>query len=69
MYYANKFSYWMTVIDQNNQFEAPRQETLKSGNHRNKISRCTVCLKTQQAIGQGGSQQGNYYVGQTLKKH
>lgn len=69
MYYANKFSYWMTVIDPNNQFEVPRQETLKSGNHRNKISRCTVCLKTQQASGQGGYQNGNYYVGQTLKKH
>jgi len=59
----------MTVIDQNNQFEVPRQETLKSGNHRNKISRCTVCLKTQQGPGAGGFQHGNYYVGQTLKKH
>ncbi len=59
----------MTVIDQNNQFEVPRQETLKSGNHRNKISRCTVCLKTQQSGGQIGTQHGNYYVGQTIKKH
>lgn len=67
MYYANKFSYWMTVIDQNNQFEVPRQETLKSGNHRNRISRCSVCLKTQQP-GQGYSS-GNYYVGQNIKKH
>jgi hypothetical protein len=58
----------MTVIDQNNQFEVPRPETLKSGNHRNKISRCTVCLKTQSS-GQGTNQQGNYYVGQTIKKH
>ena len=59
----------MTVIDQNNQFEVPRQETLKSGNHRNKISRCTVCLKTQQGGGQGaGYQNGNYYVGQNIKK-
>lgn len=58
----------MTVIDKNNEFEVPRQETLKSGNHRNKISRCTVCLKTQGG-GQGGFQSGNYYVGNTVKKH
>jgi len=69
MYYANKFSYWMTVIDQNNQFEVPRQETLKSGNHRNRISRCTVCLKTQHGAGQGAQQNGNYYVGAAIKKH
>ena len=59
----------MTVIDQNNQFEVPRQETLKSGNHRNKISRCTVCLKTPQSVGQAGNQNGNYYFGSEIKKH
>lgn len=46
-FYANKYSFWLTTIDQNqNQFATPVQETLKAGNQRTRVSRCQVCMKT-----------------------
>ena len=45
-YFANKFSFWLTTIEQNNQFKTPRSQTLKAGDLRSRVSRCQVCMKT-----------------------
>jgi integrin beta 8 len=45
-YFANKFSFWLTTIDDADQFSIPRSETLKAGGLRQRVSRCQVCLKT-----------------------
>jgi len=42
-YFANKFSYWM--LAQDDQFSAPRSETLKPPNQRQRVSRCQVCQR------------------------
>ena len=44
-YFANKFSFWLTTVEQQNQFRTPQSETLKSGNLRTRVSRCQVCMK------------------------
>jgi len=45
-YYANKYSFWLATIEDVDQFERPRSETIKSGNLRSRISRCQVCIKS-----------------------
>uniref|UniRef100_A0A8C5TG79 Collagen IV NC1 domain-containing protein n=1 Tax=Malurus cyaneus samueli TaxID=2593467 RepID=A0A8C5TG79_9PASS len=43
-YFANKYSFWLTTIDQ--PFESkPSGDTLKAGLIRSHISRCQVCMK------------------------
>lgn len=42
---ANKYSFWLTTIDQNQQFSNPIPETLKAGDTRLRASRCQVCMK------------------------
>uniref|UniRef100_A0A8C4WAB4 Collagen type IV alpha 2 chain n=1 Tax=Gopherus evgoodei TaxID=1825980 RepID=A0A8C4WAB4_9SAUR len=43
-YYANKYSFWLTTINQ--QFQSlPSADTLKAGLIRTHISRCQVCMK------------------------
>jgi len=44
-YFANKFSFWLATIDQNDQWKTPQPQTLKAGNLRSRISRCQVCMK------------------------
>nr|CAD7455660.1 unnamed protein product [Timema tahoe] len=44
-YFANKFSFWLATIEEENQFRAPQSETLKSGSLRGRVSRCQVCIK------------------------
>ncbi|MCL4140345.1 UNVERIFIED_CONTAM: hypothetical protein GTU68_017613, partial [Idotea baltica] len=44
-YFANKLSFWLSTIDERNQFTKPQSETLKAGNLRTRVSRCQVCLK------------------------
>ncbi|XP_017491806.1 PREDICTED: collagen alpha-2(IV) chain-like, partial [Rhagoletis zephyria] len=44
-YFANKFSFWLTIIEKNNEFQRPVSETLKAGALRSKVSRCSVCIK------------------------
>ena len=44
-YFANKFSFWLATINDPDQFNRPRSETLKSGNLRSRVSRCQVCIK------------------------
>lgn len=44
-YFANKFSFWLTTIDTNTQFSRPTSETLRSGNLRTRVSRCSVCMR------------------------
>uniref|UniRef100_A0ACB8GE68 Collagen alpha-2(IV) chain n=2 Tax=Sphaerodactylus townsendi TaxID=933632 RepID=A0ACB8GE68_9SAUR len=43
-YFANKYSFWLTTID--DQFQhSPSSDTLKAGLIRTHISRCQVCMK------------------------
>uniref|UniRef100_A0A4W6FKK0 Collagen IV NC1 domain-containing protein n=1 Tax=Lates calcarifer TaxID=8187 RepID=A0A4W6FKK0_LATCA len=45
-YFANKYSFWLTTVDLNQEFVySPNQETLKGGQERSKVSRCQVCSK------------------------
>uniref|UniRef100_A0A8C2TWD1 Collagen alpha-2(IV) chain n=1 Tax=Coturnix japonica TaxID=93934 RepID=A0A8C2TWD1_COTJA len=43
-YFANKYSFWLTTIDQSFQSK-PSADTLKAGLIRSHISRCQVCMK------------------------
>jgi integrin beta 8 len=45
-FYANTYSYWMTTVESQNQFKTQQPETLKANNLRNRISKCTVCMKS-----------------------
>lgn len=42
-------SFWLTVIEDNEQFKKPRQQTLKA-DQTSKISRCTVCRKMDRSF-------------------
>lgn len=42
-------SYWLTVIEDHEQFKTPRQQTLKA-DQTSKISRCTVCRKMDRSF-------------------
>ncbi|TKS93214.1 Collagen alpha-2(IV) chain [Collichthys lucidus] len=45
-YFANKYSFWLTTVDPNQEFVySPGQETLKGGQERSRVSRCQVCSK------------------------
>lgn len=44
-YYATTLSFWLSTIDQSQQFQKPQPATLKAGNLRSKISRCRVCMR------------------------
>lgn len=44
-YFANKFSFWLTTIDNGEEFKMPETATLKAGQHRTRVSRCQVCVK------------------------
>ncbi|PIO25200.1 hypothetical protein AB205_0067320 [Aquarana catesbeiana] len=43
-YFANKYSFWLTTID-DNFHSSPSSDTLKAGLIRTHISRCQVCMK------------------------
>jgi integrin beta 8 len=47
-YFANKFSFWLTTIETEDQFRTPQSQTLKSGNLRSRVSRCQVCIRDSQ---------------------
>lgn len=42
-FFSDKFSYWLMAQSELEQLE-PQPETLKAGAHRNRISRCRVCV-------------------------
>jgi len=44
-YFATSLSFWLTTVDENEQFTTPRKETLKDNNLRTRISRCKVCIR------------------------
>lgn len=44
-FFANTFSFWLTTVEDNNQFRRPTSETLKAGFLRERISRCQVCMR------------------------
>lgn len=46
-YFANKYSFWLTTVEERRQFqEQPVSETLKTGQLHTRVSRCQVCMKT-----------------------
>uniref|UniRef100_A0A183V3I4 Collagen IV NC1 domain-containing protein n=1 Tax=Toxocara canis TaxID=6265 RepID=A0A183V3I4_TOXCA len=45
-YFANKFSFWLTTIEDDQQFRIPESETLKAGSLRTRVSRCQVCIRS-----------------------
>lgn len=45
-YFANKYSFWLTAVEERRQFrEEPVSETLKTGQLHTRVSRCQVCMK------------------------
>nr|BAM17848.1 collagen type IV [Papilio xuthus] len=44
-HFANKLSFWLTIIEDNKQFAKPERDTLKSGRLLERVSRCSVCIK------------------------
>ena len=44
-YFTTAFSYWLATIDDRQQFRQPQQQTLKAGNLRSRVSRCSVCRR------------------------
>lgn len=48
-HFANKLSFWLTIIDETQQFATPQRETLKSGRLLERVSRCAVCIKNTQS--------------------
>jgi len=44
-FFANKFSFWLVTIGDNEQFALPTKQTLKAGSLRSRVSRCQVCRK------------------------
>lgn len=49
-YFANKMSFWLATIENNQQFQTPQRQTLKAGNVRDRVSRCQVCIKNTQGL-------------------
>lgn len=47
-YYSNGYSYWLSTIDDRQQFQKPRPQTLKAGMLETRISRCSVCMKVNE---------------------
>lgn len=47
-FYANKFSFWLTLIEGESQFERPEAQTIKANVHL-QVGRCAVCYK----VGEG----------------
>lgn len=46
-YFANKYSFWLTTVEERQQFrEEPVSETLKAGQLHTRVSRCQVCMKS-----------------------
>lgn len=45
-YFANSLSFWLTNIEESQQFTRPISQTLKSLNLRSRVSRCNVCLRS-----------------------
>lgn len=46
-YYANKLSFWLAIVDPNDQWSVPQRKTLKSDKLKTGVSRCQVCMKRQ----------------------
>merc|ERR1711879_884054 len=44
-YFATTFSFWLATVEESDQFSAPVSEVLKSGNLKNRVSRCQVCSR------------------------
>lgn len=49
-FFANKYSFWLTTIAQNQQFRTPISQTLKAGDLRSRVSRCQVCSKIVRGV-------------------
>ncbi|KAG0712328.1 Collagen alpha-1(IV) chain [Chionoecetes opilio] len=43
--FPSAFSYWLATIELEQQFQTPRQQTLKAGNLKSRVSRCNTCMR------------------------
>ena len=46
-FFTTAFSSWLATVDDFAQFQRPQQQTLKAGNLRSRVSRCSVCRRRQ----------------------
>uniref|UniRef100_T1GTR1 Collagen IV NC1 domain-containing protein n=1 Tax=Megaselia scalaris TaxID=36166 RepID=T1GTR1_MEGSC len=44
-FYDTQTSFWMVTLRESQQFSKPEHEVLKAGNLRQRVSRCSVCIK------------------------
>merc|ERR1711937_906741 len=68
-YFATTYSFWLSTIDQADQFKTPVEITLKNGNFMSRVSRCAVCkrnvdkVETESVADSGLSDDSQYYEG------
>jgi len=58
-YYGSTYSFWLTIVKNEDQFRTPTSQTIKSGNQREHVSRCTVCMKNVYNNNGNGNGNGN----------
>ena len=58
-YYGSTYSFWLTTVSDDEQFRIPTSRTIKSGNQREHVSRCTVCMKSVYNNNGNGNGNGN----------
>ena len=44
-YYGSTYSFWLSIVNEQDQFVRPSPQTIKAGSQRQHVSRCTVCMK------------------------
>jgi len=60
-YYATTYSFWLSTIDQADQFKTPVEVTLKNGNLMTRVSRCAVCKRNVDKVESGYASSGSDY--------
>ena len=49
-YYSTAYSFWLSVIEQSDQFKTPEPLVLKSGDLISKVSRCQACKRRKEIV-------------------
>jgi integrin beta 8 len=44
-FYHNAYSFWLAIIEEEQQFMTPIAQVTKAGNLQNRLSRCAVCKR------------------------
>lgn len=48
--FPSAFSYWLATIELEQQFRKPRQQTLKAGDLKSRVSRCNTCMRRRGSV-------------------